>query len=539
MENDNKPSFFDPKTLVVVASIAIIYLGWQTYLQKKYPNYGKPAAAVEKVQNTIETTPSATASSESSAAPVSGGSATTEVVAKSTYVPTEFKFSSDKISFVLNSLGMGLKEVTINNYTDKDNNPIKIATSESVDLFSTQLSGVLSPIEFNVSEVAPGHYIGKAVVGAAEIVRELKYNSANNSFSNKMTISNPGPEFSPGISILVSEKILTPQSSSFLFPSMEFQDFVVEENGKVETVHILGAKENISKDISSSPLVAVSSHYFAASVLDKSELLPKVSLSADIQSKEILAKLNYVPTQLREQLSFEQVLYVGPKSMEALKSVDAEMVKVIDFGFFGFIAVPLLHLLKFCFSLVGNWGVAIILLTLIVRVVVLPFNVMSFRSMKAMQKIQPAVQTLREKYKEDPMRLNQEMMALMKENGANPLGGCLPMLLQIPVFFALYKVINSSVELYQSPFVLWITDLSLHDKFYVLPVLMGVLMYVQQKMTPTTMDPTQAKIMAFLPLIFSVFMLNLPSGLTLYMFVSALFGFIQQYLMMREKPVSK
>jgi len=159
--------------------------------------------------------------------------------------------------------------------------------------------------------------------------------------------------------------------------------------------------------------------------------------------------------------------------------------------------------------------------------------------MKAMQKIQPMTQALREKYKNDPARMNSEMMALMKEHGANPLGGCLPMLLQIPIFFALYKVINSSVELYQSPFMFWITDLSMHDKFYVLPVLMGISMFVQQKLTPSTMDPTQAKIMAFMPLVFSLFMLNLPSGLTLYMFVSTLFGITQQYFMMKEKkPVS-
>jgi len=150
------------------------------------------------------------------------------------------------------------------------------------------------------------------------------------------------------------------------------------------------------------------------------------------------------------------------------------------------------------------------------------------------------VQALREKYKEDPMRLNQEMMALMKENGANPLGGCLPMLLQIPIFFALYRVISSSVELYQSPFMFWINDLSAYDKFYVLPVLMAASMFIQQKITPTTMDPTQAKIMLFLPLVMCLFMLQLPSGLTLYMFISTLFGIIQQMIIMRDsKEVAK
>src|SRR5690606_33589332 len=130
--------------------------------------------------------------------------------------------------------------------------------------------------------------------------------------------------------------------------------------------------------------------------------------------------------------------------------------------------------------------------------------------------------------------LNQEMMAVMKQNGANPMGGCLPMLLQIPIFFALYRVIGSSIELYNSPFIFWINDLSSYDKFYVLPVVSAIVMYLQQKMTPSTMDPTQAKIMAFMPVVFSLFMLQLPSGLTLYMAVSTMFGVIQQYFIMRD-----
>lgn len=542
MNNNEKPSFFDPRTLIVVLAVAGIYLGWQVYLQKKYPNYGKPAVTTQTTQSESVNT-KAEEKSVNTEATVGAANSTADLNntnPASSYTPAMFEFKSEKISFSLNSLGMGLKNVTINHYTDHDKNPIKMAVSDKNDLFQSQLNSSAAPIPFSVNELAPGHYVGTANINGMEITREFKYIAENNSFSNKFTVKNPTQEFLAGLSMIIPDKTLKPKSTSFLFPSMEFQDFVIEENGKIETIHIMGAKENINKEVSSSPLIAVSSHYFASSVLDKSDLLPKVSLTADVTTHEVLAKLNYVPPQLKDQFSFEQILYVGPKSMEALQSVDTHMAKVIDFGFFGFIAVPLLHLLKFCHSLVGNWGFAIIFLTLIVRFIVLPFNIMSFKSMKAMQKIQPEVQTLREKYKEDPMRLNQEMMALMKREGANPLGGCLPMLLQIPVFFALYKVINSSVELYQSPFMFWITDLSVHDKFYVLPVLMGLSMFLQQKMTPTTMDPTQAKIMAFMPLVFSLFMLNLPSGLTLYMFVSTLFGITQQYLMMRDKnPVSK
>ena len=186
----------------------------------------------------------------------------------------------------------------------------------------------------------------------------------------------------------------------------------------------------------------------------------------------------------------------------------------MDYGIFGFISKPLLKLMKFLHGLFGNWGVAIIALTIIMRLLMLPFNVVSFKSARAMQKIQPQLTAVREKYKNDPLAVNRETMALMKQNNANPLSSCLPMLIQIPIFFALWKTIGSSIEIYQQPFFGWISDLSSYDRFFVLPILMGITMFFQQKLTPTTMDPMQAKILNYMPLLFSLFMISLPSGLT-------------------------
>jgi YidC/Oxa1 family membrane protein insertase len=194
--------------------------------------------------------------------------------------------------------------------------------------------------------------------------------------------------------------------------------------------------------------------------------------------------------------------------------------------------------MKTIHAAMGNWGVAIIFLTILVRILVLPFNVIGYKQMKAMAAIQPAMKSLREKYKSDPQKLNQEMLTLMKEAKANPLGGCLPMLLQIPIFFALYQVIGQSIELYHAPFIFWIHDLSLKDPFYVLPILMGITMFIQQKITPNTMEPAQQKIMLILPFLFTFLMVSLPSGLTLYIFVSSVFGVLQQlYFMKDNKPV--
>lgn len=526
-QNDNK-SLFDPKTLIAIAAVAVVYFGWQTYLNKKYPNYNKPKTEV--AQNTA-TTPAPGASPTTT--PVDSKSETVAVPAATQ--EQNFSFSNDKVAFTLTNHGMGLKDFTVNNYEDKEKNKIKLGASGDYSLYALRLVGQEKPLDFNVTEQAPGHYVGTAQVGTMTVKRDLQFDAANSSFKSTITLTNPTEEIKKGFSILLPETIHASGSKSFLFPSYTHQDFFVGHNGgKTETVNFSGAKENLDKSFENAPMISVGSQYFTTVALDKSQITPEVKVLANVADKKALAEMTYKPVQTAPEMVFSQVFYAGPKSIDILKSVDPELASVIDLGFFGMIGRPLLYIMKAFHGLVGNWGFAIIMLTLMVRLCVLPFNLMSAKSMKAMQKVQPEIAALREKYKDDAMRLNQEMMAVMKQHGANPVGGCLPMLIQIPVFFALYRVIGSSVELYNSPFIGWIHDLSAHDPFYVLPVLMAVFMFIQQKITPSTMDPTQAKIMLFLPLVFSVFMLQLPAGLTLYMVVSTLFGIIQQYFIMRD-----
>lgn len=532
--NKNNPSFLDPKTIFAIIAVAAIYFGWQTYIQKKYPEYGKKPV--------VETTTVAETKTEEKTPAPTGVLApgetktTTEVQA---LAEKALQFQSDRVSFVLSSQGMGVKNLTVNTYTDKEKNRIQLGVFDQNSLFALRWTKSQKAIDFDLKEESPGRFVGVATAGAMTITRELEYNAEKGFFANKITIKNPTEEVLNGISLIVPEKIHVAQSHSFLFPSYEHQDFIVRHSNKNETVNFSGAKEDIHKEFKTTSLVSLGSQYFATAALDKSEIMPDVILTAKIADHVANAELVYKPVQLSPEIVLNQTLYAGPKSIDILKAIDPEMTNIIDFGFFGFISKPLLYVMKAFHSFIPNWGLAIILLTLLVRLCVMPFNIMSFRSMKSMQKVQPVLQGLREKYKDDPITLQKQTMATMKEHGANPIGGCLPMLLQIPIFFALYRVIGSSIELYQSPFIFWITDLSSHDKFYVLPVLMGITMYLQQKLTPTTMDPAQAKIMAFLPLVFCLFMLQLPSGLTLYMFVSTLFGIIQQYLMMRDTKAEK
>lgn len=238
----------------------------------------------------------------------------------------------------------------------------------------------------------------------------------------------------------------------------------------------------------------------------------------------------------KPELSLNYHLVFVKKEYNYLTSLDHHLNQAVDFGFWGFFAVWILKGLQFFHNFTPNYGICIILLTLLVRLITFPLQYKSFVSMKKLQLVQPELTKIREKFKDDPQRMQKESMELFRKSGANPIGGCLPLLLQMPVFFAFYKVLYSAVELVDAPFMLWIHDLSNKDPYYVLPVLMTIAMFLQQKLTPNTItDPVQKKIMLFMPLIFGFIMKDLPSGLSLYIFVSTVFGILQQLIVFNAK----
>ena len=283
-------------------------------------------------------------------------------------------------------------------------------------------------------------------------------------------------------------------------------------------------------------LVALGGKYFGKAFINNSSLLPSVQLSREKDFARAFVKYNFLHSKKQ---NLEYTIFLGPKTLKNFENLGGGLRQWLDFGFFSWMARPLLLFLIWLYSLCHNWGLAIVLLTFVIRLLLLPINIKSYKSMKVMQKIQPELKELRETYKSDPKKMNLEVMALMKKHKANPLGGCLPMFIQLPVFFALYRVLGESIELYQSPFVFWIQDLSLKDPYFVFPVLAGLVLFVQQSITPMNLPKEQARLIKFLPLIFSVFMLNLPSGLTIYIFVSGLFGVVQQAFFVKLQPSKK
>lgn len=227
-------------------------------------------------------------------------------------------------------------------------------------------------------------------------------------------------------------------------------------------------------------------------------------------------------------------LYAGPKDQYKLREISRGLDLTVDYGFLWWIAQPLFSLLDFIHGLVGNWGLAIILLTVIVKMFLYPLSAASYKSMAKMRKLQPEMQRLKERFGDDKQKFSQAMMDLYKKEGANPLGGCLPMLLQMPVFLALYWTLMESVELRQAPFYLWIEDLSVMDPYFVLPILMGGSMFLTQMMQPEPPDPMQARVMKLMPVMFTFFFLWFPSGLVLYWLVNNIISVLQQWYVTRK-----
>lgn len=235
-----------------------------------------------------------------------------------------------------------------------------------------------------------------------------------------------------------------------------------------------------------------------------------------------------------QQGSVEASLYVGPKIIDRLEQVAPKLDLTVDYGWLFFVAYPLFLLLDFFFGLVGNWGIAIILVTVVVKAVFFKLSAASYRSMANMRRVAPKLQSLKDQYGDDRQKMSQAMMDLYRKEKINPLGGCLPILVQMPVFIALYWVLLESVQLRHAPFFFWISDLSIKDPYFVLPILMGISMAIQMHLNPTPPDPMQAKIMKLMPIMMTVFFLWFPAGLVLYWLVNNVLSIAQQWYITRQ-----
>ena len=381
------------------------------------------------------------------------------------------------------------------------------------------------------------------VVDNLRVVRELTFNADSYLIKEKIRLINAGDQ---PRSVRVSYTVASDASNAAggRYDSMRV---AWDNDGSL-------SEESSSKTLESTGVQATGkiywagamSTYFLSAVLpgETNNVTVKGLLQKTVYRTAVEEPENLLAPGQEKELTVSY--WLGPKDRTQLLAVSDQLAKSIDLGMFSIIAKGLLWLLEFFHKYVHNWGVAIILLTIVIKAVFWPLTAKSYASMEKMKKLQPMMTAIREKYKDNKELMNKEVMALYKTYGVNPASGCVPILIQLPVFFGLYQALLTSIELRHAPFImylpftdkLWLADLSAKDPYYITPVIMGLTMFLQQRISLPSTDPTQQKIMMFLPLIFTVLFLGFPSGLVIYWLVNNILSIFQQWLMMRKNKAA-
>jgi YidC/Oxa1 family membrane protein insertase len=536
----------DRQVLLAVALSALVVIAYQEYLRIYYPDLGKKQAPAAGVTPAPMPPESATARPE--ALPSETGVAPTGDVTVDTPL----------IHAAFSSLGGRLVSLKLKHYrttVNPDSPPLElIAASAAGDLpLGLVLRGAASWSESSLA-LAPGQdgeivLRGQSAEGLT-LEKKLRFDAASYAFTVALGVSDPGHRYgeaglrwthSPtesqsrysfqGPEALVGGKLLH-------FSEAELAQGVILPDPRVAAIP--------------PPLVywaGYADSYFISAMLPREN--DAVRLWVKKEAGEIFTEL-LVPAASFSAGAYPFLVYGGPKDLNALSGVGHHLARTVDLGWFGFVAEPMLRLLKIFHHASRNWGVDIILLTVLVKLITVPLTHKSYKSMQELQKLQPQMKKLQEKYADDRAALNKEVMELYRRHNVNPLGGCLPMIVQMPIFIGLYNALLSAVELRHAPFVLWINDLSAPDRLPPIPkpplaviagteiripvltLLMGVSMLVQQRMTPQAGDPTQQRMMMIMPLVFTVMFINFPSGLALYWLVNNILTIAQQMLLQRS-----
>lgn len=295
-------------------------------------------------------------------------------------------------------------------------------------------------------------------------------------------------------------------------------------------------EENLDREVVGGWIAMIQHYFLAAWIPPTNEKNRFYTISLSDLNRFVIgySTVQRVEIGAGDGYTFNSALYVGPKIQREMEKISTGLDLTVDYGILTVIGKPIFWLLEKFHSITGNWGFAIMMVTFVIKGIFFPLSAASYRSMARMRRLQPKLQAIKERYEDDKPRFNQEMMALYRAEKVNPLGGCFPILVQIPVFISLYWVLMETVELRQAPFMLWINDLSVKDPYYILPLLMGLSMWIQQQLNPTPVDPVQEKIMKLFPFIFTVFFLWFPAGLVLYWVVNNSLSILQQWYITRK-----
>ncbi len=517
--------------------------------QKPVVPNSKSTAVPDQSHNTLPTTVPAVLLEN---APIEGKAETGEKT---------FEVETDLYKLTLSNKGAVIRSWILKRYKDSNGKPLDLLDTRKEERFGAPFGLRIDREEDATKQLTGAFYVCDGPGRLDLTAPGAKGAALTFEFADSRMRSRKKLDFTPAsYKIQLSSRIWVngrPSDHFVVWPA-GFGDPAVEERTAIhqalyrkdqKITRLRGDKLETEQEISGSfDYAGVEDQYFAALFLPSgAEPFRRILLSRDEHVRESNKKemLPRVGVWLNSQDSADVQVFVGPKDTGVLPKVGPNLSEVVDYGWFGVVARPLFICLKAIYGYVRNYGVAIILLTVLINLALFPLRYKSMVSAQKMQKVQPQMKAVQEKYKKlkptDPKRqqMNTEVMALYKEHGVNPLGGCLPLLLQMPFFLAFYNLLSVSIELRQAPFFLWIRDLSVYDQTFVLPVLMTVSMVAAQKMTPTpSADPVQAKMMLAMPLVFGFMLAFTSSGLVLYWLTSNLTGVAQQYFMNKYGPTA-
>ncbi|AJI54491.1 membrane protein insertase [Francisella philomiragia] len=430
-----------------------------------------------------------------------------------------------------------------------DKTPMALLTDEQGSEYIAKSTIVINkkPVDVNFESQGIKKENGKQVltltgsVDGIEITRTYTFDDAKYNISVSQNIKNTTSE---PVNVIIDDSLardFNPAGDSFSLLNAHSYTFTgvaystANDSFRKESFKDISKTNGQPTVINSQGLgwVAFIQHYFVSAWIPQSNdsKIYYKNLNNDVFEAGAYTGISIAPNQSE---SIDSVLYSGPIIKANLVDLAPNLEKTLDYGMLSFFSEIIFWVMNQIHSLVGNWGLAIILVTCLIKLIFYPLSAKSYRSMAKMRMLQPRVKRLQETYKDDRQALGKKMMEMYKEEKVNPLSGCLPMLIQIPIFISLYWVLLESVELRQAPFIFWIHDLSMKDPYFVLPILMGISMFLQQKLSPAPADPMQAKIMMFLPVIFTFLFASFPSGLVLYWLTNNVISILQQWIITRH-----
>jgi len=539
------------RVLIAVFLSFLVLYGYQAlFVPPPQPPETSPGAAVPQGAQPAATAAGA-APQTATPAPVPEAPAATVLVGDS--AEREITVDMATAQATLTNRGGRFTHWRLNDYRDNDGKPVDLVPSalpaDQLTPFSLrvddpaitqQLNSALYQVTTGAARVdaraAEGMLVFEYQTPTLRARKEFRFDPSNYLVSFSATVESDGQKLNPAVVWgpgLGDIGALAGGGSFFTGNYVQPPQGIFHRDGDVERLAGDDLVEQPAHE-GTFRFAGIDDHYFLAAALNpgpaKIEFRPTPVAGAG-QTQRVLLAQTITFQKGPENVRF----FYGPKQFDLLRSVDAELVRAINFGMFGFLAVPLLGALQWIYGFVGNYGWSIVILTILINIAIFPLRHKSVVSMRKMQAVQPQMKAIQDRYAglkaTDPARqkMNTEIMNLYREKGVNPASGCVPMLLQFPVLLAFYSMLSQSIELRGAYFGLWITDLSQPDPYYVIPVLMAITMFWQTKITPSTADPAQQRVMMLMPLMFTVFFLWAPSGLVIYWFVSNLWAIGQQY----------